>query len=361
MTGPKVFVSHSNLDNAFTERLVNDLKSAGADVWVDYEQIASGNFARSINEGLGLCDWVILIQTPNALSSSWVAEEVNAAVNLKHKKRIQDVIPVIAEECPPGSVPPIWDVMQAYDATKDYARALAGITRAIGLRPEQARAAPKFQEHSEPVTAPPGSTRQTPELTRVRRLVSGFVVLGVVILMLAASFFRSGPQAPPTTAASAPEMPGNSGTFADSVGGGVFIRKFSYLIQMPAKVEQRTFATGLIILTKPAGFGALLPFGKSAILSPADHWANQAFTCGSTFAPVDPQRDSVSFSFRTKNLGDIVSMATYPQSLPVSLSFQVRTKDGSLAVVQHWVTINFEETAAELSIDPRATDGLKLL
>src|SRR5258708_4331660 len=41
---PSVFVSHSHRDNAFTQRLVNDLKTAGADVWVDMTEVAYDSF-----------------------------------------------------------------------------------------------------------------------------------------------------------------------------------------------------------------------------------------------------------------------------------------------------------------------------
>ncbi len=162
---PRVFVSHSNLDNEFTERLVADLKAAGADVWVDYEQIASGDFAQSINEGLGKCDWVLLVQTPNALASEWVRGEINAAVNLKHKKRIRDVIPVVAASCPPNDVPPMWDVLHNYDATKDYARAVKGLIRALGIQTTESRKPTREGAHSKESAAPrvahTGTARQS--------------------------------------------------------------------------------------------------------------------------------------------------------------------------------------------------------
>lgn len=72
MSGSRVFVSHSNLDNVFTARLVGDLKEMRAAVWVDFEKIAAGNFASSINDGLGQCDYVVFVQTPNSLASQWV-------------------------------------------------------------------------------------------------------------------------------------------------------------------------------------------------------------------------------------------------------------------------------------------------
>lgn len=50
----RVFVSHHHSvdEDAFTARLVADLKATGADVWVDEEGITSGDFVHKINEGL---------------------------------------------------------------------------------------------------------------------------------------------------------------------------------------------------------------------------------------------------------------------------------------------------------------------
>lgn len=133
MDKPRVFVSHSNLDNEFTKKLVEDLRKGGAEVWVDYERIPSGNFARSINEGLGTCQWVVLVLTPNALKSGWVGDEIDAAANLKRKKRVRDVIPILAMSCDEITIPPLWDIWQRYDATKDYEKAIFHLIKAIGL------------------------------------------------------------------------------------------------------------------------------------------------------------------------------------------------------------------------------------
>jgi hypothetical protein len=50
----RIFVSHhhSPQEDAFTARLVEDLKAAGADAWVDEEGITSDDFVRKISEGL---------------------------------------------------------------------------------------------------------------------------------------------------------------------------------------------------------------------------------------------------------------------------------------------------------------------
>lgn len=44
MAAPRGFVSLSHQDDEFTQRLVDDLKTAGADVWVDVAGIGAEDF-----------------------------------------------------------------------------------------------------------------------------------------------------------------------------------------------------------------------------------------------------------------------------------------------------------------------------
>src|SRR5689334_17687918 len=82
---PRVFVSHSHRDDAFTTQLVADLRSKGADVWVDLANITSNDFQDGINEGLRGRDWCVVVLTPNAINSRWVKLEVHAAFVLFHQ------------------------------------------------------------------------------------------------------------------------------------------------------------------------------------------------------------------------------------------------------------------------------------
>ena len=50
---PKIFISHSWEDKPFVQRVEADLKSAGADVWVDHSKTRGGdNLPKRINEAL---------------------------------------------------------------------------------------------------------------------------------------------------------------------------------------------------------------------------------------------------------------------------------------------------------------------
>jgi hypothetical protein len=46
MAQPKIFVSHSHKDDAFTSRLVADLRARRAEVWVGDVAIQHGNFPK---------------------------------------------------------------------------------------------------------------------------------------------------------------------------------------------------------------------------------------------------------------------------------------------------------------------------
>ena len=131
----KVFVSHSNADNEFTRRLVADLRNRGATVWVDFDDIDTGDFAATINQGMDNCDWMVVVLTPASLKSKWVVMEVNAAMNMKADGYLKGVVPIVAAPFQPVDLPPIWRTLQRYDATEDYDRAFNGLCKALGLAP----------------------------------------------------------------------------------------------------------------------------------------------------------------------------------------------------------------------------------
>lgn len=128
-----VFVSHSHKDEDLTQRLVIDLHQAGAEVWVDTAGLDHGNFMQRIDEALARCQWLVLVLTPNAITSEYVKQEVYAALLRVNQGFMRAVIPMLAAPCSPGTIPPQWDALQRYDATQDYAGALSGLMRAMGL------------------------------------------------------------------------------------------------------------------------------------------------------------------------------------------------------------------------------------
>ncbi|HLY29455.1 MAG TPA: TIR domain-containing protein, partial [Ktedonobacterales bacterium] len=128
---PRIFVSHSHQDEAFTMRVVADLEHAGAVVWVDKHDIKEGDFLKRINEGLARSDWLVLIETSHSLTSPAVEMEVNAAQNRVLYRQMRGVLRLIAAPRDPRTVPPTWATLQYYDATQDYQTAVAALLDAI--------------------------------------------------------------------------------------------------------------------------------------------------------------------------------------------------------------------------------------
>lgn len=83
----KIFVSHSQKDKPFVCKLANALKSAGVEVWVDFNDIQAGdNLPKSINNALEWCNVIILVWSFAASKSYWVELEWSNAI--AHKKKI---------------------------------------------------------------------------------------------------------------------------------------------------------------------------------------------------------------------------------------------------------------------------------
>jgi toxoflavin biosynthesis protein ToxD len=135
MAVPKIFVSHSHKDDTFTERLVADLRQAGADAWMDKTDLGAGNFQQHISDALADCEWFVLVLTREALASPWVRQEVDAANRLKNQGQVRDLIFVQAGLLEHREIPPLWGVFNIFDATRDYGLARDLVTRAVGLLP----------------------------------------------------------------------------------------------------------------------------------------------------------------------------------------------------------------------------------
>ena len=81
---PKVFISHSNQNNGQTLFIVEGLRRAGFDVWVDFENIRGGaDWLCEIQAGIDRCDAVVTVISRASLASVWVERECLYAFQLK--------------------------------------------------------------------------------------------------------------------------------------------------------------------------------------------------------------------------------------------------------------------------------------
>jgi toxoflavin biosynthesis protein ToxD len=163
----RVFVSHHHSDEEddFTETLVEDLVSVGADVWVDTSGITSGDIMRRIEEGLSGRQWLVLVMTPEALKSPWVREEVNVALYQHNIGRMLGVLPFVMQPCDVTDIPVMWQPLHRYDATERYEEARDGLFRAMGLP------TPPRPPERDSTTKPPISPTSIPNDATRRRLI----------------------------------------------------------------------------------------------------------------------------------------------------------------------------------------------
>jgi len=73
---PRLFISYSRTDEAFARRLATSLSEMGADIWIDIQNIPAGmKWSSAIQQGLDVCDAMIVVITPSSATSDNVEDE----------------------------------------------------------------------------------------------------------------------------------------------------------------------------------------------------------------------------------------------------------------------------------------------
>lgn len=95
-----IFLSHSSLDNDFTDKLHSLLEQAGFNVWYDEKKMISNSHILSdLPKYIGDSEAFIVILSRNSCSSSWVQDEYGYARGLYDKKELKVIIPVVIDDC----------------------------------------------------------------------------------------------------------------------------------------------------------------------------------------------------------------------------------------------------------------------
>lgn len=95
-----IFLSHSSLDNDFTDKLHSLLEQAGFNVWYDEKKMTSNSHILSdLPKYIGDSEAFVVILSKNSCSSSWVQDEYGYARGLYDKKELKAIIPVVVDDC----------------------------------------------------------------------------------------------------------------------------------------------------------------------------------------------------------------------------------------------------------------------
>jgi hypothetical protein len=82
-----VFLSHSSVDNDSARQLKESLASRGMTAWLDLDEIRAGEvFVGALEAGLQNSDSVVILVSPESMSSGWVNEEYSRALAISEKR-----------------------------------------------------------------------------------------------------------------------------------------------------------------------------------------------------------------------------------------------------------------------------------
>jgi len=121
----KAFVSYSRADTDFVLRLCQDLRAAGASIWLDQLDIHPGeDWDEAIERGLFECGRMLAVLSPKSVSSQNVLDEIGYALSKK-----KPIIPVLHQDC---EVPYRLNRIQYVDFRTAYDEPLKHLLSAIG-------------------------------------------------------------------------------------------------------------------------------------------------------------------------------------------------------------------------------------
>jgi hypothetical protein len=157
---PAAFFSYSREDSDFALRLAQDLRAAGANVWIDQLDIEPGQeWDSAIEAAVTQSSRMLLILSPASVKSRNVRNEISFALDEN-----KAIIPVLYQDC---TVPLQLHRVQYIDLRSDYSRGLTVLLRTLGVeqRAVAGTKAAMTEPHADEVRL--GEERTSPEQHRL--------------------------------------------------------------------------------------------------------------------------------------------------------------------------------------------------
>ncbi|MDQ3959531.1 MAG: toll/interleukin-1 receptor domain-containing protein [Pseudomonadota bacterium] len=164
MKEAQYFFSYARVDSNFVLKLAAELRTAGANLWLDQLDILGGQrWDRAIEEALHNCEGMIVVISPDSIASDNVMDEV--AYALEQRKL---VVPVLYRG---RSIPFRLRRVHYIDFTQDYENGFVRLLKALGIHQPSQRAESALSDESvfedrarlserTPVEEPPARTRE---------------------------------------------------------------------------------------------------------------------------------------------------------------------------------------------------------
>jgi hypothetical protein len=225
---PKTFFSYSRSDADFTRKLATDLRTAGADLWIDQLDIQPGvRWDDAIESALRESETLLVILSPKAVASQNIMDEVSYA--LENNKK---VIPVVMEQC---ELPFRLKRLQYISFVEGYNEGFQRLCGVLGLNaasPETNRPA-TLQQTIESKSQPTLKNKAAGSISDggdgIKKdgkplMKPAIIGAGVVILLLILYFvFRASPQKEEVTSDNTATETGQAEETASELVAGVYI------------------------------------------------------------------------------------------------------------------------------------------
>lgn len=137
------FFSYSRADSAFVLKLAQDLRNAGANIWLDQLDIKAGSrWDASIEAALNASSTILIILSPTSVASNNVMDEVSFGLESN-----KTVIPVLLAQC---TIPFRLKRLQHVDFTGEYQASLHQLFNQLGYTEAKAVEPPTAEANKEP-------------------------------------------------------------------------------------------------------------------------------------------------------------------------------------------------------------------
>jgi hypothetical protein len=136
MTVLRIFVSYEATDAAFATQLLTDLQAAGVEIITESRGLDDAAFRQFLHQELSQCQYLIVVQTPEALQAPRVQAAVERALQQVQAGQMKGVLRVLAplsDGVQAHTVPSSWSTTPEFDARLDYSRALARLCLYLGV------------------------------------------------------------------------------------------------------------------------------------------------------------------------------------------------------------------------------------
>lgn len=125
----RIFISYSSKDVDHAKHIAIDLSRKGHSVWLDQWTITAGDSVPArIVEGIESCDAVVVILSPNSVTSGWVEREWQAKYWDEVERNMTLVIPVLLREC---AIPTLLRTRKYADFRTSYQTGLEELNDAV--------------------------------------------------------------------------------------------------------------------------------------------------------------------------------------------------------------------------------------